>query len=742
MSSEERHEAVKRYGLCRGCLRHGHIWRECRSKRRCEKCGYSHPTLLHNDSKGRSPTISAKKPAESSVTNASQANSIETSATTFKVAVDGDDRKSACLHTMIVPVILRSQDDPDRQTIVYPVLDPQSDACFVTETTLQKVGSKGEKMALQLSTMAGKATVNCYRATGLSVQGLTTTDRINLPVTYSRAEIPAERHLIPRASTLQEWKHLKRLTEELPPYLPDAEIGLLIGLNCLRAVKPREIIPGSGEDPWAIKTELGWSVVGFVEGPPSALTCHCVQVEESKHCHFVFKTQAREVSPLEVARMFEADFRDEPTEKKISQEDRRFLKVVEENFHQTPDKHFEGPLPLKDQNVSFPDNKKMALKWLYCLKRRFANTVKFKHNYNKFMTDSLCKGYAERVPEDQLNIDDGKVWFVPHHGVYHAKKGKIRIVYDYSAEFQGFSLNSQLLQGPDYVNNLVGVITRFRKDKVAISCDIQDNQVVVSEEHRNLLRFLWWESNDTSREPVQYRMTTHLFGAVSSPACAMYALNATAEKYAWKHGKEAADFVRSSFYVDDGLLSVSDADTAVRVARDTINLCADGGFRLNKFVFNDPSVIAKLPPDNVSKSASVDVSLHHPTYEQALAVKWDTKMDTLHINVDVPDRPVTRRGILSTVSSLYDPVGLISPVILKGKHFVKILCSDGYDWDEPVPEEIAASWLQWKESIPLLSEISVPRCYVSSEGKIKIYEPEVKNLVNSSTHVGSHSLCV
>ena len=97
-------------------------------------------------------------------------------------------------------------------------------------------------------------------------------------------------------------------------------------------------------------------------------------------------------------------------------------------------------------------------------------------------------------------------------------------------------------------------------------------------------------------------------------------------------------------------------------------------------------------------------------------------MDTLHINVDVPDRPVTRRGILSTVSSLYDPVGLISPVILKGKHFVKILCSDGYDWDEPVPEEIAASWLQWKESIPLLSEISVPRCYVSSEGKIKIYE--------------------
>ena len=626
---------------------------------------------------------------------------------------------------MIVPVILRSEDDPNRQAIVYAVLDPQSDACFATETTLRKLGSKGEKITLQLSTMTGKATVNSYRVTGLSVQGLMTTDHIKLPATYSRVEIPAERSLIPRASTLQDWKHLEHLAEELPPHLPDAEIGLLIGMNCPRAVKPREIIPGNGDDPWAIRTELGWSVVGFVAGPPSTLTCHCVQVEEAKKCHFVFKTQVREVSPMEVARMFEADFRHEPAEKKVSQEDRQFLKVVEENFHQRPDKHFEGPLPLKDQNVSFPDNKKLALKRLFCLKRRFAYDRKFKDDYNRFMMDSLAKGYAERVPEDELKIDDGKVWFLPHHGVYHAKKEKIRVVYDCSAEYQGFSLNINLLQGPDYVNNMVGVITRFRRDKVAISCDIQEmfNQVSVSEGHRNLLRFLWWENSDTSTEPIQYRMTTHLFGAISSPACAMYALNATAEKYAGKHGQEAADFVRGSFYVDDGLISVSDADAAVRIARSTIDLCADGGFRLHKFVSNDQSVIARLPPDSVSKDkTSVDVSLHHPTYEQALGVKWDTEMDTLHINVNIPDRPVTRRGILSTVSSLYDPVGLISPVILKGKLFVKLLCCDGYDWDEPVPEEVAASWLQWKETVPFLSEISVPRCYVSSKGKIKTYE--------------------
>ena len=89
MSSEERHVAVKQYGLCRGCLRPGHIWKECRNRRRCEKCGYSHPTLMHDDSR-RSNMTSVKKPADSSNSRAKQSSDVETRATTLKVGVDGD----------------------------------------------------------------------------------------------------------------------------------------------------------------------------------------------------------------------------------------------------------------------------------------------------------------------------------------------------------------------------------------------------------------------------------------------------------------------------------------------------------------------------------------------------------------------------------------------------------------------------------------------------------------------------
>ena len=110
-------------------------------------------------------------------------------------------------------------------------------------------------------------------------------------------------------------------------------------------------------------------------------------------------------------------------------------------------------------------------------------------------------------------------------------------------------------------------------------------QVSVTEKHRNLLRFLWWPNNDLEEEPVEYRMTVHLFGATSSPGCANIALKAAAENNESTFGKEAADFVMKDFYVDDGLKSVPTVEQAVLVVQATKALCQKGDFRLHKFVY-------------------------------------------------------------------------------------------------------------------------------------------------------------
>ena len=75
------------------------------------------------------------------------------------------------------------------------------------------------------------------------------------------------------------------------------------------------------------------------------------------------------------------------------------------------------------------------------------------------MSEDIEKGYAQRVPSEELSLDNGCIWYIPHHRVYHRKKpGKIRVFFDASAEYKGESLNKHLLQGLDHTNSLTGVL--------------------------------------------------------------------------------------------------------------------------------------------------------------------------------------------------------------------------------------------------------------------------------------------
>ncbi len=126
------------------------------------------------------------------------------------------------------------------------------------------------------------------------------------------------------------------------------------------------------------------------------------------------------------------------------------------------------------------------------------------------------------------------MWYIPHHGVYHLRKpGKLRVVFDCSAKYHGIALNDTLLTGPDLIKSLVGVLCCFRKRAVAGICNTEKmfHQFSVSPEGRNYLRFLWWEGGQLEREPQEYRMTVHLFGAASSPGCANFGLKYLAQQH-------------------------------------------------------------------------------------------------------------------------------------------------------------------------------------------------------------------
>ncbi|KAK3728019.1 hypothetical protein QZH41_000113 [Actinostola sp. cb2023] len=544
----------------------------------------------------------------------------------------------------------------------------------------------------------------------------------------SRDSIPARRSQIPRPETARNWPHLHAVANQLMPYRDDVEVGLLIGLNCARAIKPREVIPGADDDPYAKKTALGRGVIGIVD---SSVTedddshCSCYQImsrevltdSPKRLCHFAFNTQVKEVMcPMQVTQMFELDFNEvNDNQQSLSHDDRRFIQKVKEGIHKRQDGHYEIPLPLKENTINLPNNKQLALSRLVRLKGRLKSNERYRSHYQAFMNETIGKGYAERVPTAELSLDDGQVWYIPHHGVYHPKKpDKIRVVFDASAEFKGESLNRHLLQGPDLTNNLAGVLCRFRKEPIALMCDIEGmfHQVKVNVEQRNLLRFLWWEDGDIDKDLIEYRMTVHLFGAGSSPGCSNFALKTTADDNQEQFGSEAAEFVRNDFYVDDGLKSVAGVKEAIGLIENTKALCTEGGFNLHKFVSNSKEVIEAVPKEQRAKGIKdLDLTKDHLPIERALGVQWCVESDQLQFRVELKDRPLTRRGILSTVSSIYYPLGIVAPVLLVGKRLLQELCKDKAGWDEKVPDSIRPRWERWRSELHSLADLNIPRCY-------------------------------
>lgn len=193
--------------------------------------------------------------------------------------------------------------------------------------------------------MHGKDTaISSEKVNGLLVQDPKCQVTIPLPNTFSAQTIPARREQIPKPETALNWPHMKKIANKLMSYRDGVEVGLLIGSNCTRAIIPREVIPGNYDEPYALRTDLGWGIVGRVswrpdhDGDTFGVTKRIItrKVPQSgipsmdRKCLFTLKTKTKEViNPFQINEMFELDFSERLTDTcTLSQEDKTFLKKV------------------------------------------------------------------------------------------------------------------------------------------------------------------------------------------------------------------------------------------------------------------------------------------------------------------------------------------------------------------------------------------------------------------------------
>ena len=171
-------------------------------------------------------------------------------------------------------------------------------------------------------------------------------------------------------------------------------------------------------------------------------------------------------------------------------------------------------------------------------------------------------------------------------------------------------------------------------------------------------------------------------------------------------------FYEKFFYVDDGLKWVNKPDDAIALIEKSQEMCRRGGFRLHKLASNSKMVIESIAEEDRAKGIkNIDLDKQPLPLERVLGVEWCIESYSLKFRIILKDKPLTRRGVLATVSSIYDPVGLAAPFLLQGKKILQLLCKDNIGWDDLIPQDLKVQWERWRAELHLLEEMAVPRCF-------------------------------
>ena len=692
----ERKKFVSVKGLCNVCLTKGHFANKCQRGRNCfiAGCGKRHHPLLHSNepnerrSKGESDKGKEKESTETKVPDAQ----------TGHCGASDMMNRQVCLR--VIPVKVFSRDN-NREKITYAIRDEGSNTTLVKESLVKELNLDSQPVNFSLTTV-NSVSRESGKAHHLYVQGIDEKDVVEIPNALSIKNLSVARTCTPTKGDIVEWSHLDGVRI---PELENPEVTLLIGTDVPEAHWKLEERRGGKKEPYAIRTPLGWSIAGPMgKGKGGEPTSFFVDRGDE----FLTKT---------VERMFQLDFSEPPHCEDLALSD----------------------MPFRER-LPFPNNRAMAERRMNSLKTRFKKDPELYVKYKEGIDDYVRKGFASKVqeyPVVERKSEVNDVWYLPHHPVFHPQKPqkpqKPRIVFDCAAQFEGVSSNKRLLRGPDMTNKLIGVLTRFREQSTAFMADIESMfcQVRVSPKQRDYLRFLWWKDGDYEQVMEDYQMLVHLFGATSSPSCAGFSLRQVASDFEGSFSSSTIETIRRNFYVGDCLKSVPSPSEAIQLIKELCELLAKRSFRLTKFISNDREVIESVPePDRAKSVANLD--LDKLPIERALGVHWNVESDAFTFRIIKRKNSRTRRGILSDVSSMYDPLGFAAPFILPAKRLLQQLCKEQIGWDEEIPREMSQSWDNWLEGLPQLENIAVPR-YLKSHQLSQVVDIQLHHFSDASS---------
>ena len=683
---QQRTSIVKTAGLCYNCLAH-HKVSQCTSRRRCKHCNQKHHTSLcppaviptHKPQHTLAANKPKPPPAQASLTT----NSVPALTTVTRPQPQAVSPHSACLLKTAIATVSAGAYSTEGNIL----LDEGAQRSFISQDLADRLCLKATHTE-QISLSSFGNSVSAARLLQVATISIHTQDQCVIPI--SVLVVPT------LAAPLQ---NTVRMEVNQLPYLRDLrlahpiteddnfEITILVGADYYWTFVQDQVIRGNG--PTAVKSRLGYLLSGPLLQPSAAVNVVHVNLTGVDDSNFNTYWKA-ESSGIFVD---------------TTNNDDNLLKAyMLSSIKRQPDGALTLKFPWKEEHPYLPSNFSVCAKRTRSLAQRLAKTPDLFQMYGQIIAEQEAKGFIEKVD----NFNTNQTHYIPHRAVKKdSATTPIRIVYDCSCRQSSYhpSLNDCLQVGPPFLNHLCAILLRFRLHVFGFSADIEKAflHVQLDESDRDYTRFLWLSDPQDPNSAFQpYRFKVVLFGASCSP----FMLNAAITYHLQQHPSPVSTSLLSSLYVDNVVSGCNTEQEASQYFLESRSLMNLSKFNLRTWASNSPSLRDLAQQHNVAETEET---------VKVLGLCWNTTLDELSLNFKpelVPCATATKREILRYTSSIFDPLGLVTPVTITTKLLLQELWQDNTPWDMVLNDNYQLQWASITADISVASKLCFPRQYI------------------------------
>lgn len=687
LNINERFDEVKKLKLCTNCLRLGHFSSACKSFS-CKFCKKRHNALLHHN-----------KQSDEALSSNGDSSSQKRSAQSNSDSSENDENLNVALcsyksepNILLTTAVINIENREGNWIQCRALLDNGSQSNFMTKELFNNLKLKKEEIdipvkgiGITLSQISGrvhtriKSNYNAYqkKLPFLIINKITD----NIPLTYFNVD-----SLMPDVKLAD------------PDFCYPGKIDLLLGAGIFWELLCVGQINLGSNKPILQKSKLGWLVSGQLTWP----------IQEDTYCHLSVNSGG---SNSELNSQLERFWMIEEFElnRSLSFEEEECERIFEETTVRNMEGRFVVNLPMRVEQIELGASREVAVKRFNSMENRFKYNSELKRQYVDFMREyeQLCH-MTEITPGE--NDNEVVTYYLPHHGVLKEASltTKLRVVFDASSKtINGVSLNDILLTGPTIQDDLFSILVRFRKHAYVVIADVAKmyRQILINENQRDLQRIFWRESSEERLK--EYRLNTLTYGTSPASFISTRCLHELAYQNSEKY-PDASKIILRDFYVDDLITGDDSLDNIIKLKGEIIEVLGGGCFQLRKWLSNDPRIL--FPQDNLAGKDLVQYIISDSPCVKTLGLLWNSEEDNFKVAFGVSKcRSVTKRSILSSIAQIFDPLGLVGPITLRGKILLQKLWSIKSDWDESVPTDIFTEWRAIEDQLVCLKELSIPR---------------------------------